>query len=302
MKPWYQETPLQGSTYGWLMLGFILDIVLGVLLGFTVGVFTCLLSRVTNKDKSCQYFEPAIAVSGTFLVYFVASSFTLSPLFSVLTCCLLHQRFLFDNFHIISIMAVEDGMETLAKVLEGIFFIIIGYFLVEVNFTDLWQPVLLFLVVSYAVKAFIILCITVLLNMRNENSAKKVLETVAVLVFAGSRGPRCWLLLITLRKGTHKNLTYFRQFLLLLITFTVVLDTLISRTIYNKLEECSEEEEEEEVLRRKPSRLVKWMEYLENQLSHLLVAKEDEESRPKKEMEMAMAIWKLEQHSFHQSF
>ena len=52
ITPESQVYPMEelGHVYGWLVIACLLDFVFGILLGFTVGVFTSLLSRLTRDE------------------------------------------------------------------------------------------------------------------------------------------------------------------------------------------------------------------------------------------------------------
>ena len=104
--------------------------------------------------------------------------------------------------------------------------------------------------------------------------------------------------MLTFQGGEHFNL--FHDAHLLLSTFSLVLETLIARSLYKKVEESSEEEEEEgEVDEGKEvsSGFVKWFLDREKELNSFLVAG-DYDMR-KRELEIAQHIKKLEQHSFY---
>ena len=284
------------TTYGYLALNFLLDLLCGLLLAVAVGLLSSYLSKMARRgDSDCQYYEPGIAVGGTCLVYYMTSYFTLSTLFSVVTCCLMQQRYVFGNFSMKSVMAIEDGLDSLAMLLDGLFFVVIGYFLKQVAVKEIWRQVLVLLAVFYLMKAVICLLLAFLLNISRKTPVKEILRTAAIMVFAGSRGPRGWALMLTFQGGEHFNL--FHDAHLLLSTFSLVLETLIARSLYKKVEESSEEEEEVDEGKEVSSGFVKWFLDREKELNSFLVAG-DYDMR-KRELEIAQHIKKLEQHSFY---
>lgn len=291
------DTVVTTTAYGYLVLNSVLDLVFGVLLGIGVGLFIAVLSKMTREERSCQYFEPAIAFVGTAVVYFLACLWTLSTTFSVVTCCFLHQRYAFNNFSVKSVMAIKDGLEAFSLLFEGLFFTLIGYSLNNVKVINVYKEVIMLLLVSYLVKAVIFLLITVVLNTKKKRPFKEMLRTVALMVFSGSRGPHGWALMMTYHSKTV--LDFLSDSHLLLITISLILDTLLARTIYKRMENTFEEEEEE-VREGESNRLVKWIADLEKKLFTLLVADEEEleEYLLRKEVEeKEMHKEKMEQHS-----
>ena len=190
-------------------------------------------------------------------------------------------------------MAIEDGLENLAMLFDSLFFIIIGYFLKQVAVIEVWRQVLVLLAVSYLMKAVICLLLAFLLNFPRKTPVREILRTVVIMVFAGSRGPRGWALMMTFQGGEHFN--FFQDTLLLMLTFSIMLETLIARTVWKKMEEMSDKEEEveEDVSGGFVKRLID----AEKELHSLLVSGDYDQR--KRQLEIAQHIKKMEQHSFH---
>ena len=291
------DTVVTDAAYGYLVLNSVLDLVFGVLLGIGVGLFIAVLSKMTRGERSCEYFEPGIAFVGTAVVYFLACLWTLSTTFSVVTCCLLHQRYAFNNFSIKSVMAVKDSLEAFSLLFEGLFFTLIGYSLIEVEVINVYKEVIMLLIVSFSVKSVIFLLITVVLNTKKKRPFKEMLRTVVLMVFSGSRGPHGWALMMSY--GDEARSKFFSDSHVLLITISLILDTLVARTIYKRMENTFEEEKEEEVREGDSNRLVKWIADLEKKLFTLLVADEEELEKHllmKEVVEMEMHKEKMEKH------
>ena len=88
-----------------------------------------------------------------------------------------------------------------------------------------------------------------------------------------------------------------------LLTLGVLLDTVCTKRIYNELQvvQRADGEEEDDDERDPNNRLFTWIGKVEKELELLLLGKEEKfkmKRRTKKEVEQAMAIKKLEQHSF----
>ena len=59
-----------GHVYGWLVIACLLDFVFGVLLGFTVGVFTSLLSRLTREELHTQILKKILMLITMMMMIF----------------------------------------------------------------------------------------------------------------------------------------------------------------------------------------------------------------------------------------
>ena len=286
---------VSATTYGYLLLNFILDFVFGILLGLAVGLFTAYLSKTAKGNQNSHYYQPGIAVAGTALVYSLACYWTLSALFAVLTCCFVQERYVFINFTRASCVAVKDGLESIAKLMEGFFYLLVGYFLNRVSVEEVGLQVMMFMSVSLVVKAVVFTSISLLLNIKKKTPVGEMLKTTAMLVIVGSSMPRSWALLTTFQGGDHYEFFYDTH--LLIITVSLVLDTLAAGIIYNQLEEMEDEEEGE------PSGLVKWITKTEKELFLLFQGDEEElkaDITRSESEEWELQIKKLEQHSYHQ--
>ena len=285
---------------GILFLATLSDIVLGAMLGCLVGILTSLMSILTRREPTSTYYQGTIAVGGTLVTYFLAAYFTLQPILSVLTCCLVQERYVFNNMDIDTIRAVKDGLKALTHLVQGLFFLFVGYFLANVESAAVWQPTLVVLSVTYFVKAFIMTICLALLNIKKKSSLKEICSVLPMLVYGGSRGPRGWAVVMHCQR--HYHLPYFSDYLLFIIALSVLLDTFIFKTISQFMDTDDEQLEEEEV-EFKPTDCCKWLASVEKNLFNLLVA-DDEMTRDddydygvKTEMKRQK---KLEQHAFHQ--
>ena len=228
---------------GVLLLASLLDIVLGAMLGCLVGILTSLMSRLTRREPTDTYYQSTVVVGGTLVSYFLAAYLTLQPILSVLSCCLVQERYVFNNMDIDTIRAVKDGLKALTHLVQGLFFLYVGYFLANVESAAVWQPVLAVLSVTYMVKAVIMTISLALLNMK-KFSLKEMFSALPMLVFGGSRGPRGWAVVMHCQRSHH--LPYFSDFVLFTIALSVLLDTFIFKTISQFMDTDDEQLELEE--------------------------------------------------------
>ena len=286
---------------GILVVATLLDIVLGAMLGCLVGILTSLMSRLTRREPTDTYYQSTVVVGGTLVSYFLAAYLTLQPILSVLSCCLVQERYVFNNMDIDTIRAVKDGLKALTHLVQGLFFLFVGYFLANVESAAVWQPVLVVLSVTYVVKALIMTISLALLNMK-KSSLKEMFSALPMLVFGGSRGPRGWAVVMHCQRSHH--LPYFSDFVLFTIALSVLLDTFIFKTISQFMDTDDEELEEEEEAELETSGCCKWLASLEKNLFHLLVADpemtrddDDHDFGVKREVKRQK---KLEQHALPQ--
>ena len=285
---------------GILVVATLLDIVLGAMLGCLVGILTSLMSRLTRREPTDTYYQSTVVVGGTLVSYFLAAYLTLQPILSVLSCCLVQERYVFNNMDIDTIRAVKDGLKALTHLVQGLFFLYVGYFLANVESAAVWQPVLAVLSVTYMVKAVIMTISLALLNMK-KSSLKEMFSALPMLVFGGSRGPRGWAVVMHCQRSYH--LPYFSHYVLFTIALSVLLDTFIFKTISQFMDSDDEELEEEEEAELETNGCCKWLASVEKNLFHLLVADhemtsdDDYDYGVKREMKLQK---KLEQHAFPQ--
>ena len=212
-----------------LLFGSFLDVVLGTLLGGLVGIITALMSILTRREFVVSYYETTIAVGGVLVSYFWAKYFTLQPVLSLLSCCLVQERFIFNNMGIDNNRAVKDGLKAVAHLVQGLFLLFVGYFLANVDSALVWQPALLVLAVTYVFKTFIMIIFLALLNIKEKSNLKKMFSDLPMLVFGGSRGPRNWVVVMDCQRTYH--LPLFTDYVFFIIAFSVLLDTFIFKTI-----------------------------------------------------------------------
>ena len=287
---------------GILVVASLLDIVLGVVLGCLVGILTSLMSILTRREPADTYYQGTVAVGGTLVSYFLAAYFTLQPILSVLMCCLVQERYVFNNMDIDTVRAVKDGLKALSYLVQGLFFLYVGYFLANVEIAVVWKPVLVVLPITYVVKALIMTVCLGFLNIKKKSSLKEMCTALPMLVFGGSRGPRGWA--VVMHCQSYHHLPYFSHYVLFTIALSVLLDTFIFKTISQFMDPDDEElEEEEEGAELETNGCCKWLASVEKNLFHLLVADyemtrdDDYDYEVKREMKLQK---KLEQHAFPQ--
>ena len=198
-----------------------------------------------------------------------------------------------------TIRAVKDGLKALAHLVQGLFFLFVGYFLANVDSAAVWKSALVALIVTYVMKAIIMTIFLALLNIKEKFNLKKMFSDLPMLVFGGSRGPRAWAVVMHCQRTYH--LPYFTDYVLFIIAVSVLLDTFIFETISQSMDMENEEFDDEEVVSERRG-YCEWLASVEKNLFNLLVADNemtrDDELGYEVKAEMKRQK-KLEQHAFH---
>ena len=127
LAPFKSAQQFEWTTYALLLLSIVLNIVVALLIGTIIGLLTSFLSRFSRNNKSCEFYEPFITVSGPLLTMLLCEWNGRSVIFGVIICCLIQERYVFMNLSTKSVMSVKVAMESLAFLSNLIGFVLIGY-------------------------------------------------------------------------------------------------------------------------------------------------------------------------------
>ena len=233
LAPYPSNQAIPATTIMILLLSIILNIFISLLIGTAVGLLTSLFSRLIRHTKSCEFYEPFITIGGPLLTMLICEWNGRSEIFGVIICCLIQERYAFLNLSTKSVMSIKVAMEAFAFLSNLLGFVLIGYKLYRsfAVFFNIWKFVLMVLLVSYFVRLVIIFTITCVLNFRRKRPIGTRLQ--GLLLFGGVRGPRSYAL--TCFYGNAPYAALFRDAQLLLIVFSVIVDTLISKMLVRSI-------------------------------------------------------------------
>jgi len=233
LAPYPSNQAIPATTIMILLLSIILNIFISLLMGTAVGLLTSLFSRLIRHTKSCEFYEPFITIGGPLLTMLICEWNGRSEIFGVIICCLIQERYVFLNLSTKSVMSIKVAMEAFAFLSNLLGFVLIGYKLYRsfAVFFNIWKFVLMVLLVSYFVRLVIIFTITCVLNFRRKRPIGTRLQ--GLLLFGGVRGPRSYAL--TCFYGNAPYAALFRDAQLLLIVFSVIVDTLISKMLVRSI-------------------------------------------------------------------
>jgi len=233
LAPYPSNQAIPATTIMILLLSIILNIFISLLIGTAVGLLTSVFSRLIRHTKSCEFYEPFITIGGPLLTMLICEWNGRSEIFGVIICCLIQERYVFLNLSTKSVMSIKVAMEAFAFLSNLLGFVLIGYKLYRsfAVFFNIWKFVLMVLSVSYFVRLVIIFTITCVLNFRRKRPIGTRLQ--GLLLFGGVRGPRSYAL--TCFYGNAPYAALFRDAQLLLIVFSVIVDTLISKMLVRSI-------------------------------------------------------------------
>ena len=213
-------------TYFCLALKPVWAGVLGSLIGALVGLFVATIIRLNDKERAGENYEIGLIVSSSCFVYFLSSFLRVSSMFAVLTCCIVQERYLFTNLSVNSVLAVKTIFLAMSYCIELLFYIVIGYKFMSVDFEQVYKYALIALVASYLTKSIMIIATSVIINLWKKSKIKTQMQ--GLLIFGGIRGARSFPLLIAYVGAFDRT---FKDMLLIIIVFSVLVDGIISNVL-----------------------------------------------------------------------
>ena len=224
-------------TYLLLALKPVVDAVFGLMIGVLVGLLT---ATAKIRDQG-ELHDVGMIVSSSCFVYFFTSLLGKSSLFGVIAVCIVQERYLFMNMSEWSVLAVKNILEGLSYCLELLFYIFTGYKILGVDFTAVYQYCLTALFASYMAKILIIGVVSSVINIWKKSAIKTQMQ--GLLILGGTRGARSYPLIVAYIGPFSRT---FQDMILLMIVFSVLVDSLISKVLVNMLESRLNRLEEQE--------------------------------------------------------
>ena len=236
------EVPLQ--TYILLTIKPVYDATIGIMSGVLVGLLTALSVKRRGRIVG-DFGEIGTIVSSTCFVYFATSILRVSSLFGVLAICIVQERYLFMNMKEHNVIAVKNTLEGVSYCLQLLFYIFVGYKLLSVDFSGVYQYCLTALAASYLAKILIIGVVSLVINVWKTSPIKTQMQ--GLLVFGGTKGARSYPLIVSYIGPFSRT---FQDMVLLIIVFSVLFDNFISHMLVSRLNKrlgLLQEEEDREI-------------------------------------------------------
>ena len=215
------EVPLK--TYAFITSSFITSPLGGVLVGYFVGVISCLHYRWTNHHTSIMIMA---ALSFTF-----AHMFGFSGIISLITYGLTQERYTFQNMTARDQINANNIVHGFAVVFESILYLMLGLEMTD-HFGDLttyYVFCLLTLAAILIARALVILLVVNILNCFRSQPID--LRWQSIIFLGGLRGAIAYAMVVN-----YKN--KFKEMFLIATVFIIVVTTLINGVLTKPLVLC----------------------------------------------------------------
>ena len=222
----YETIPI--SSYFYIAASTITDSVLGILIGMICGLVTAAITKSTFIE--CQYFEPLVTLGCALFGYLVCLDLGLSYIFATISCGLVQKRYTFITMSPRSSMSTKNIIFGLALLVEVLMFVLIGYFLVDVGFYDVWDFASAVILTIFIIRMFVRLGLSFLLNIFRVSAIS--FKWQLLLLFGGQKGPMSLAMALTYL-GPFKKL--FKETNLLVILISIMVDGVMFKYLVTRL-------------------------------------------------------------------
>ena len=228
-----QDETIPISSYFYIAASTITDSVLGILIGMICGLVTAAITKSTFIE--CQYFEPLVTLGCALFGYLVCLDLGLSYIFATISCGLVQKRYTFITMSPRSSMSTKNIIFGLALLVEVLMFVLIGYFLVDVGFYDVWDFASAVILTIFIIRMFVRLGLSFLLNIFRVSAIS--FKWQLLLLFGGQKGPMSLAMALTYL-GPFKKL--FKETNLLVILISIMVDGVMFKYLVTRLKLKSE--------------------------------------------------------------
>ena len=215
------------SSYLYVALSIVTDIVFGIIIGVTCGLVSATITRFTSLKS--QYFEMTITLGCALFGYILCVDFGFSYIFATICCGLVQERYTFMNMSPKSSMNTENFIFGISLICELSIIILVGYFVIHVEFSQVWDFALVSIVIIYIIRILVTGGLSFLLNMFRLSAISFKWQ---LLIFGGHRGPMSLAMVVAYSGPYHK---LFKDTTLLVIVFSQIVDGVMARYLATQL-------------------------------------------------------------------
>ena len=264
---------IPASSVGLLLLRGVIRLVVSFVFGVIIGMFSVLYGRICRENHECEYFNLGNIIFSLALCIFTCQFYDVSMIVGPFVCSLVQQRYLYPISSVATTNAVKSTIKAFALETTLLYFVIIGYKLtggwIGLDFWFALQTTLLL----YTVKSFVITIISALLNKVINNRSKISFHLQALLVFGSFKSPRTLYYISLMSVKPYSRLFNYSQFII--VTFSVLIDSIVSKIIIRNMKP----EQEEEVTRteERRSKCIGQLMKIEESVYRFLVSRESSE-------------------------
>jgi len=215
------------SLYFYVPFSTFTDVVFGSFIGITCGLISAAITRITSLKS--EYFEMTITLGFALFGYILCVDFGFSYIFATIFCGLVQERYTFMNMSPKSSMNTENFIFGISLICELSIYILVGYFAIHVEFSEVWDFTLVSIIIIYMIRIFVTVILSLILNMFRLSAISFKWQ---LLIFGGHRGPMSLAMVVAYIGPFHK---LFKDTTLLVIVFSQIVDGIMARYLATQL-------------------------------------------------------------------
>lgn len=207
-----------------------------ILVGFTFSGITIFMARFMKGNPQCSYYEPCLSPLSLFFTFLTCREMLLHPELGAFVSCLIQERYMFKNISKATYEAEKSFFRTLSTECELLFFVYVGYKILEdFDYIDLLYALQTF-VLSVFIRIVIFFIIATVIKLC---TGRRIgFKLVLLIVFGSLKSPRCILIMSEFSYMPYMKL--FNHSLLYLIIISTLVGGLASKWIVRVLDEEGE--------------------------------------------------------------
>jgi len=199
----------------------------GAFIGLTCGLISAAITRITSLKS--EYFEMTITLGFALFGYILCVDFGFSYIWATIFCGLVQKRYTFMNMSPKSSMNTENFIFGISLICELSIYILVGYFVIHVDLSEVWDFALVSIVIIYIIRILVTVTLSLILNMFRLSAISFKWQ---LLIFGGHRGPMSLAMVVAYMGPYHK---LFKDTTLLVIVFSQIVDGIMARYLAAQL-------------------------------------------------------------------
>jgi len=215
------------SSYLYVSISIFTDCLFGTIIGITCGLISAAITRITSLKS--EYFEMTITLGFALFGYILCVDFGFSYIFATIFCGLVQERYTFMNMSPKSSMNTENFIFGISLICELSIYILVGYFVIHVDLSEVWDFALVSIVIIYIIRILVTVTLSLILNMFRLSAISFKWQ---LLIFGGHRGPMSLAMVVAYMGPYHK---LFKDTTLLVIVFSQIVDGIMARYLAAQL-------------------------------------------------------------------
>merc|ERR1719233_1196387 len=221
------ERDIPTSSYFYVYFSLFPYYLFGSFIGITCGLISAAITRITSLKS--EYFEMTITLGFALFGYILCVDFGFSYIFATIFCGLVQERYTFMNMSPKSSMNTENFIFGISLICELSIYILVGYFAIHVDFSEVWDFALVSIIIIYIIRILVTVILSLIINMFRLSAISFKWQ---LLIFGGPRGPMSLAMVAAYIGPYHKLFEYTT---LLVIVFSQIVDGIMARYLATQL-------------------------------------------------------------------